>query len=74
MLDGANIHSMMASEEAVDNLMMLLTSAIGRLDCGIVRGIKQWKVVTVLGIHRWGLVNIDYFRRKQHPDPRHTIP
>ena len=74
MLDGANIHSMMASEEAVDNLMMLLTSAIGRLDYGIVRGIKQWKVVTVLGIHRWGLVNIDYFRGKQHPDPRHTIP
>ena len=27
VLDGDNIHSMMASEEAVDNLMMLLTSA-----------------------------------------------
>jgi len=32
VLDGANIHSMMASEEAVDNLMMLLTSAIGEVE------------------------------------------
>jgi len=32
VLDGANIHSMMASEEAVDNLMSLLTSAITEVE------------------------------------------
>ena len=32
VLDGDNIHSMMASEEAVDNLMMLLTSAITEVE------------------------------------------
>ena len=32
ILDGDNIHSMMASEEAVDNLMMLLTSAITEVE------------------------------------------
>ena len=32
ILDGDNIHSMMASEEAVDNLMELLTAAIQEVD------------------------------------------
>ena len=32
VLDGDNIHSMMASEEAVDNLMELLTSAIDEVE------------------------------------------
>ena len=32
VLDGDNIHSMMASEEAVDNLMTLLTSAIDEVE------------------------------------------
>ena len=32
VLDGDNIHSMMASEEAVDNLMLLLTSSIQEVE------------------------------------------
>ena len=32
ILDGDNIHSMMASEEAVDNLMDLLTNAISEVE------------------------------------------
>ena len=32
VLDGDNIHSMMASGEAVDNLMELLTSAIKEVE------------------------------------------
>ena len=31
VLDGDNIHSMMASEEAVDNLMDLLTTSIAQV-------------------------------------------
>ena len=31
VLDGDNIHSMMASEEAVDNLMDLLTNSISQV-------------------------------------------
>ena len=41
MLDGDNIHSMLASEEAVDNLMDLLTTAIDEVE-GLESRLNQY--------------------------------